>query len=211
MWIECVPSCVWSVERVFDVIIMYIWNILPKQDPEIRTICLYIYLYVYFLCCCQTQCCIDWRYCETFACLLGGWNSALILMFDSSVLEFVPTQEGFGRFEISASWEIDRASVGGDVMILPPRHCCFDLCVKRNRRLAIKVMVTQNRTLWRRPREERQRHRHRHIDPNLPHLDFVFKLASRSTARGKEGYAVAHRVSVDECDSLVQRTHEHAT
>jgi len=27
----------------------------------------------------------------------------------------------------------------------------------------------------------------------------------------EEGYAVAHGVSVDECDSLVQRTHEHAT
>jgi len=139
------------------------------------------------------------------------WEVETVRLFWCLILQssnFYQHRKGVGRFEISASWEIDRASVGGDVMILPPRHCCFDLyvepknesryayslvrswlirgwlvhswvgvticiftrthactnpitshlCVKRNCRLAVKVMVTQNRTLWRRPREERQRH-----------------------------------------------------
>src|SRR5580658_10977535 len=94
-------------------------------------------------------------------------------------------------------------SAGRAAILEPARGDGLGLRVELHRLFAIGPEIAEFGAARSGEAENRHGHRNRHIDPHLPHVDFVLEFARDGAALREDAGAVAEWVVVDEGDRLV--------
>src|SRR5687767_8971043 len=80
----------------------------------------------------------------------------------------------------------------------------FLACVERDRVLAVRPEVAEDRLLPAAEREERHRRRHAEVNPEHARLDAFAELAARRSRLGEQRHRVAVAAAIRHRDRLVQ-------